>query len=160
MNAPEGLWRQWSSQLRALLPEIHGHRSKTLAFAVLGLVLASTARLPRVAEALAGISAAKTPSIERRLARLLANEQVVVLPLWTRLVGQFLACWRDRRLVFVLDATALDDRATVLYLGLLVHARLLPVSWQVLPVHEPWEQRQWDVVGLLPGPHHPVSGNR
>jgi hypothetical protein len=128
MNASATLWRQWSSQLRAFLPEIHGHRSQTLALCVLGLVLAGTTRLPRVAEALGGISAAKMPSIERRLARFLANHQVVVLPLWTRLLEQFLAFWRDRRLVFVLDATALDERATVLYLGLLVHSRLLPVS--------------------------------
>jgi Transposase DDE domain len=149
MNASDGLWRQWSTQLREFLPEIHGHRSKTLAFFVLGVVLAGTVRLPRVAETLSGISVAKTPSIERRLARFLANQQIAVVPLWTRLVGQFLRFWRNRRLVFVLDATALDERATVLYLGLLVHSRLLPVSWQVLPVHEKWEQRQWDVVGAL-----------
>jgi hypothetical protein len=68
---------------------------------------------------------------------------------WTRLLGTVLAAWRERRLVFVLDATALDDRATIRYVGLLVHSRLLPVSWQVLPVHEKWEQRQWDVVGAL-----------
>ena len=147
MNASEGLWRQWSGQLRAFLPEVHGHRSKTLAFCVLGVVLAGTTRLPRVAEALVGVSAAKTPSIERRLSRFLANQQIIVVPLWTQLLGQFLRFWRDRRLVFVLDATSLDERATVLYLGLLVHSRLLPVSWQVLPVHEKWEQRQWEVVG-------------
>jgi hypothetical protein len=149
MNASESLWRQWSAQLRAFLPEIHGHRSKTLAFCVLGVALAGTARLPRVAEALVGVSAAKTPSIERRLSRFLANQQIIVVPLWTRLVGHCLAFWRDRRLVFVLDATTLDERATVLYLGLLVHSRLLPVSWQLLPVHEQWEQRQWEVVGAL-----------
>src|SRR5262245_31539687 len=131
------------------MPELHGQRSKTLAVFVLGVVLAGTARLPRVAEARVGISAAKTPSSERRLARLLANEQIAVLPLWTGLLGPLLAFWRGRRLVFVLDATALDDRATVRYLGLLVPSRLLPVSWQVLPVHERWEQRQWDVVGAL-----------
>jgi Transposase DDE domain len=149
MNASDGLWRQWSGQLRALLPEIHGHRSKTLAFFVLGIVLAGTTRLPRVAETLVGISAAKTPSIERRLSRFLANQQVAVLPLWTHLLSQFLRFWRDQRLVFVLDATSLGERATVLYLGLLVHSRLLPVSWQLLPVHQKWEQRQWDVVGAL-----------
>ena len=149
MNASEGLWRQWSAQLRAFLPELHGRRSKTLAFCVLGVVLAGATRLPKVAEALVGISAAKTPRIERRLSRFLANQQIIVVPLWTQLLGQFLHFWREHRLVFVLDATALDDRATVLYLGLLVHSRLLPVSWQVLPVHEPWEQRQWDVVGAL-----------
>jgi hypothetical protein len=149
MNASEELWRQWSGQLRAFLPEVHGQRSKTLAFYVLGVVLAGSTRLPKVAEALVGVSAAKTPSSERRLARFLANQQVAVLPLWTHLLSQFLTCWRERRLVFVLDATALDERATVRYLGLLVHSRLLPVSWQVLPVHEPWEQRQWEVVGAL-----------
>jgi len=149
MNASEALWRQWSAQLRAFLPELHGHRSKTLAFCVLGVVLAGATRLPKVAEALVGISAAKTPSSARRLSRFLANQQIIVVPLWTHLLGQFLHFWREQRLVFVLDATALDDRATVLYLGLLVHSRLLPVSWQVLPVHEPWEQRQWDVVGAL-----------
>src|SRR5258706_68459 len=67
MNASAGLWHQWSAQLRAFLPELHGHRSKTLAFCVLGVVLAGTTRLPRVAEALVGISAAKTPSIDRGL---------------------------------------------------------------------------------------------
>ena len=149
MNAPESLWRQWSDQLRAMLPEMHGHRSKTLAFFVLGVVLAGTTRLPRVAETLGGLSAAKTPSIERRLARFLANTQVTVLAVWTRLLSHFLAFWRDQRLVFVLDATTLDERATVLYLGVLVHSRLLPVSWQVLPVHEPWDERQWDLVAAL-----------
>jgi hypothetical protein len=114
MNASEGLWRQWSGQVRAFLPEVHGHRSKALAFCVLGVVLAGPTRLPRVAEALVGVSTAKTPSIERRLSRFLANQQVIVVPLWTRLIGHCLAFWRDRRLVFVLDATALDERATVL----------------------------------------------
>jgi hypothetical protein len=149
MNASEGLWRQWSAHLRAFLPELHGHRSKTLAFCVLGVVLAGTTRLPRVAEALVSVSAAKTPSSERRLSRLLANQQIVVVALWTRLLGQFLRLWRDRRRVFVRDATALDDRASVRYFGLLVQSRLLPVSWQVLPVHQKWEERQWDVVGTL-----------
>jgi hypothetical protein len=128
---------------------VHGRRSKTLALFVLGVVLAGTTRLPRVAEALVGVSAAKTPSSERRLSRLLANQQIAVVPLWTHLLGQFLRFWRDRRLVFVLDATSVGDRATVLYLGLLVHSRLVPVRWQVLPVHEKWEQRQWEVVGVL-----------
>jgi hypothetical protein len=100
MNASEGLWRQWSAHLRAFLPEAQGRRSKTLAFFVLGVVLAGTTRLPRVAEALVGVSAAKTPSSERRLSRFLAKQQIAVVPLWTHLLGQFLRFWRDRRLVF------------------------------------------------------------
>ena len=149
MKAPECLWRQWSAQVRQFLPQIHGHRSKTLAFFVLGVLLAGTTRVPRVAEALLAISPAKSPSIERRLARFLANDRIEVASLWTPLLSQFLRFWRDQRLLFVLDGTSIDERASVLYLGLLVHSRLLPVSWQVMPVHETWEQRQWTVVETL-----------
>src|SRR5262245_16830918 len=93
MNASDGLWRQWSGQRRAFLPEAHGHRSKTLAFCVLGVVLAGSTRLPKVAEALVGISAAKTPSIERRLSRFLANQQLIVVPLWSRCGPAVVPLW-------------------------------------------------------------------
>jgi hypothetical protein len=127
------LWRQWSTQVRQLFPTMHGHRTKTLAFFVFGLVFAGSARLPVIAEELLSIRSAKTPSIERRLARFLANEQVAVVPIWTSLLAHLLPCFRGNRLVFVLDTTPLSDRACVVYLGLLVHSRLLPVGWQVIP---------------------------
>jgi len=136
MKAPECWWRQWSTQVREFLPQIHGHRSKTLAFFVLGVVLAGTTRVPRIAEALLASSAAKTPSIERRLTRFLANDEIQVESVWTPLLSQLLRFWRDQRLVFALDGTSQDQRAHVIYLGLLVHSRLLPVSWQVLPIHQ------------------------
>lgn len=34
-------------------------------------------------------------------------------------------------------------------LRLLVHARLLPVGWQVMPLQKTWEERQWAIVGTL-----------
>jgi hypothetical protein len=80
---------------------------------VLAVVLAGSTRLPKVAEARVGVSAAKTPRSERRLARLLTTQQLAVVTVWTHLLGQFLRFWRDHRLVFVLDATTLDERATV-----------------------------------------------
>lgn len=149
MNASLQLWRQWSAQVRQLLPDVHGHRTKTLAFFVFGLVLAGSARLPVIAEELLAISGAKTPSIERRLARFLANQHVAVVPIWTCLLAQVLPFFRDQRLVFVLDLTPLDERACVVYLGLLVHSRLLPVGWQVMPLHDTWEERPWASVGIL-----------
>lgn len=149
MNASLQLWRQWSTQVRQLLPAVHGHRTKTLAFFVFGLVLAGSARLPVIAEELLAVSGAKTPSIERRLARFLANQHVAVVPIWTCLLAQVLPFFRDQRLVFVLDLTPLDERACVVYLGLLVHSRLLPVGWQVMPLHDTWEERQWAIVGML-----------
>src|SRR5262245_49102693 len=113
MKASLHLFRQWTAQLRQLLPDLHGHRTKTLAFFVFGLVLSGKARLPLIAEDLLAISSAKTPSIERRLTRFLANEQIAVVPLWTSLLAHLLPCFRDQRLVLVLDTTPLDDRACV-----------------------------------------------
>ena len=149
MKASLYLWRQWSAQVRQLLPDVHGHRTKSLAFFVFGLVLAGKARLPVIAEELLRISSASTPSIERRLQRFLANEHVAVVPIWTSLLARLLPNFRDRRLVFVLDTTPLADRACVVYVGLLVHSRLLPVGWQVMPLHDTWEERQWAIVGTL-----------
>lgn len=107
------LWRQWSAQVRHLLPGLHGHRAKTLAFFVFGLVLSGKARLPLIAEELLVISSAKTPSIERRLSRFLANEQVSVVPIWASLLAHLLPYFRGKRLMFVLDTTPLDSRACV-----------------------------------------------
>ena len=149
MNASDGLWRQWSGQLRAGLPDVHGHRSKTLAFFVLGVVLAGSTRLPGSRRRSSASARRRRPVSNAAWPVCWPTSSLPWFTVWTHLLGQFLRFWRDRRLVFVLDATALDDRATVLYLGLLVHSRLLPVSWQVLPVHEPWEPRQWEVVGTL-----------
>jgi hypothetical protein len=149
MKASFYLWRQWSAQVRQLLPDVHGHRTKTLAFFAFGLVLSGKARLPLIAEELLRISAAKTPSIERRLQRFLANQEIAVVPIWTSLLAQVLPFFRDQRLTFVLDTTPLADRACVVYLGLLVHSRLLPVGWQVMPLSEPWEERQWAIVSTL-----------
>ena len=71
------------------------------------------------------------------------------MPIWTCLLAHLLPFFRDQRLTFVLDTTPLDDRACVVYLGLLVHSRLLPVGWQVMPLQETWEERQWAIVGTL-----------
>ena len=45
MDAPSVLWTNWHEQLKELLPGIHGHQKKTLAFFVLG-----SAVMQRVAE--------------------------------------------------------------------------------------------------------------
>jgi hypothetical protein len=135
--------------VRHLLPGLHGHRTKTLAFFVFGLVLSGTARLPLIAEELLAISSAKTPSIERRLSRFLANEQVAVVPIWASLLAHVLPCFRGNRLLVVLDTTPLDSRACVVDLGLLVHSRRWPIGWKVMPLQETWEERQWAIVGTV-----------
>jgi hypothetical protein len=50
---------------------------------------------------------------------------------------------------FILDCTPFRDEATMVYLGFLVHSRVLPVAWAVMPGQEKWEERQWDIVARL-----------
>ena len=156
MEASVVVWRAWTAQIKTLAPWLHLHQCRALALLTLGLVQAGSVRLPVVAEALAATSAARLPSIERRLARLLANPRVPVGRLWAALLPLLLAGWRTQArtaeapaAVLVLDLTPLDQRASIVYLGLLIHTRVLPLAWQVEPGSDPWPEPLWTVVARL-----------
>jgi hypothetical protein len=151
MDASTVLWEKWHEQVKGLLPGVHGHQKKTLALLVLGMVVSGSAVLQRVAESLQerGFSQAKMSSIERRLARFVANERVVVQKIWKRFVVEVCSTFHDTRCVVVLDCTPLDERACIIYLGLLVQSRVLPLAWRVMPGQESWEQGQWELVGAM-----------
>ena len=84
MDASVVLWENWQEQVKQLLEGIHGHQKKSLALMVLGIVLSGSAVLQRMAESVqqSGISEAKMPSIERRLARFVANDRIIVPTIW------------------------------------------------------------------------------
>ncbi len=149
MDAPKQLWEAWRTQVKQLFPDMHGHQQQALAWMVLGVVLSGSAVLQRMAESLYRISAAKMPSIERRLARFVANDRVNVSLVWKRFLAYLLPFWRERRVFLVLDCTPFDDRATIVYVGLLVHSRILPLAWQSMPAQEHWPEGQWVVVKRL-----------
>ncbi len=151
MEASTILWEKWQEQVKDLLPSIHGHQKKTLALSVLGIVLSKSAVFQRMAESvyLQGISQAKMTSIERRFARFVANERLDVRSIWTELLKQLVPSWKGKAVQLVLDCTPFDDRATIVYLGLLVHSRVLPLAWRVMPNQEKWDQGQWALVGEL-----------
>ena len=116
---------------------------------VLGMVLSGSSVLQRIAEGLYGIGTAKMPSIERRLARFVANDRIHVSRVWDTFLTHVLPFWHERRVFLVLDCTPFDDRATIVYLGLLVQSRVLPLAWQVMPAQEKWPEGQWEVVKRL-----------
>src|SRR5437870_4542157 len=126
MDAPSVLWMNWQEQLNELLTGMHGHQKKTLAFFVLGIVLSGCAVMQRVAETLyeRGLSEAKMSSIERRLARFIANERIVVPQVWKLFLAQVLPYFRGKKLYFVLDLTPFQDDLSIVYIGLLVHSRV------------------------------------
>src|SRR5438105_11932498 len=131
MDASVLLWENWQEQVKQLLEGIHGHQTKGLAFIVLGMVLSGSAVLQRVAESLQqhGISEAKMPSIERRLERFVGNSRISVPTIWKLFLAQVLVYFRDKPLMLVLDCTPIDDRACIVYVGLLAHSRVLPLAW-------------------------------
>jgi hypothetical protein len=88
-------------------------------------------------------------SIERRLARFIANERIVVPLIWKRFLAQVLAPFHGQQLHFVLDNTPFRDELTIVYLGLLVHSRVLPVAWAVMPAQTKWDEGQWQIAGRL-----------
>ena len=151
MDASSVLWTNWHEQLKELLPGIHGHQKKTLALFVLGIVLSGSAVMQRVAEIVyeRGLSEAKMTSIERRLERFIAHERIVVPLIWKLFLAQVLTPFRGQALTFVLDHTPFRDDLTLVYLGLLVHSRVVPVAWAVMPAQTKWDEGQWQIVGRL-----------
>lgn len=151
MDASQVLWEKWEEQVKGLFPNLHGHQQKLLALLVAGMVVSGCAVLQRVAEdiALQGWSQAKMSSIERRLERFVANERIAVPATWKAFVGAVLPYWKGKKLTFVLDCTPYNAQFTIVYLGLLVHSRVLPVAWTVMPGQQSWDERQWDIVARL-----------
>ena len=151
MDAPTPLWSRWHEQVKGLFPKLHGHQQNTFAVFVLGIVLCGSAVLQRVAEELSlrGINPAKMTSIERRLARFLANERIVVTEVWKQFLTHVLPSFRGQPLRFVLDMTPFNEEATIVSIGLLVHSRLLPVAWRVMAGQKKWDTGQWELVAQL-----------
>lgn len=71
--------------------------------------------LQRIAESVpvAGISEAKMVSLERRLARCVATERIVVSSVWKPFLSQVLPAWHGKAVRLVLDCTPCGDQATI-----------------------------------------------
>jgi hypothetical protein len=151
MEAPSLLLEQWTRQVKELFPHLHGHQQKGLAFAVLGIALTGEAVLQRLAEeiSLQELSEATMPSIERRLQRLIVNERIDPSQCWHAFLGQILPFWQKKEVILVLDCTPYCENWTIVYVGLMVHRRVLPLAWKIMPQQETWEQGQWEVVREL-----------
>jgi hypothetical protein len=130
---------------------MHGHQQKTLALLVQGIVMSGSVVLQRIAETLGieEVIEAKMSSIERRLSRFLANPRIKVEVIWETFIREILKNWPNQPMTFVLDMTPYRSEFTIVYLGLLVHSRVLPVAWAVMPGQEKWEEKQWSIVGRL-----------
>lgn len=151
MSSRVQLWQEWTQQLASLLPGERITRVRLLALFTLGMIWAGTVRVNQVAAALP--LAVRVPSTERRLRRFLANAAVTVAALWTPLLPTLLARWAGAEVLLVFDPTPYRGRWTVLWVGIVVHRRLLPLTWMVVPQQEPWPET---LKALLPALLDPI----
>src|SRR5947209_4460262 len=151
MDASDLLLSQWMQQVKQIWSEMHHYRQESLAIAVLGIVLAGQAVIQRVAEILHErlSDPCKVSSYERRLQRLIANEELPVTDCWERFLQHTLPFWQKRRAMLVLDCTPYTDRFTIVFVGILVQKRLLPLAWEIMPQSEEWDEGQWSIVERL-----------
>ena len=86
-------------------------------------------------------SETKTVSQERRLQRFIANDRLEVKACWDHFLENVLAFWQKKPVMLVLDMTPYTKEATIVYLGILVQSRILPIAWCVMPQQESWDAR-------------------
>jgi hypothetical protein len=149
MNAFSPLCTVLYQHVKEFFQGLHGHQSKTLAMFVLGAIRAESIVLSRVAEALLAESEAKVPSIERRLARFLSNENIETVETWETFLAHVLPAFRHAPMRLIIDVTPYEEHAQVIYVGLLQPSRVLPLMWKVMPGQEKWEEGFWECIDAL-----------
>src|SRR5947209_3426983 len=144
------VWHQLARLVKQMVPQLHGHRAKTLAKLVLGVVLAKSIASARVAEHLRRLSGTRASSQERTWSRFLANEAIAPQKLWQGFLPSLLAGWASQReLTFVVDTTLLGDKVILVSFGLLCQSRVWPLGWRVMPGQEAWEQGQYEIIAQM-----------
>ena len=151
MNASDLLLDQWSRQVKELFPMLHAYQQDALAFAVAGIMHSETAVMQRVAEAVWERSSSLTSisSHERRLQRFVANERIEVQACWAHVLAHILPFWHNKPVTLILDVTPYSSYASIVYVGILLQSRVLPLAWEVMPQQQSWEQGQWQIVERL-----------
>lgn len=126
---------------------------RRLVFFVIGVLLAGTIVLRRVATTHAHIAlgATQAASHERRLRRTLNDPLVGAVPMYGRLVRRVLRHLKpDQRVWVVLDESGHSDVVRVLLAALWYRGRCVPLAWVLWPAQQPHEQSYWtDCESLL-----------
>src|ERR1700694_194013 len=117
------VWQQFARLVKQIVPSAHGHQCKTLAWLVLGVMLAKSVSSAQIAEVLRRVQRTQASSQERTFSRFLANTAVDAQALWQDFLPVLLAGWTQQtELTFVVDTTLLGDWAILVSFGLLHHS--------------------------------------
>jgi len=151
MNASDLLLDQWDRQVKEVFPQLHFYQHQALAFVVQSIIQAGNAVMQRVAEAAWEYLSHETKMVshERRLQRFIANDRIDVEACWKEFLPQVLPFWQNKPATLILDLTPYTQEATIVYVGIVVQSRALPVAWCVMPQQERWDEGQWEIIGRL-----------
>ncbi len=151
MNASDLLLDQWTRQVKEVFPQLHSYQQHAIAFSVQGIVQSGNAVMQKVAETAWEHLSSETKMVshERRLQRFVANDRIDVEECWKDFLQHVLPFWHDKPVTLILDLTPYTQEATIVYVGIVVQSRVLPIAWCVMPQQESWDEGQWQIVGRL-----------
>jgi Transposase DDE domain len=151
MNASDLLCDQWRRQVKEIFASLHAYQQEMITLGILGIAESGIAVMQRVAETLHHQleSDTKAVSYERRLQRFVVNERIEVKTCWEKFLSFVLPFWRNKPVTLIVDLTPYTQEATIVYLGIVVQSRVLPLAWCVMPQQETWDRGQWEIVGEL-----------
>ena len=151
MNPFEIVLADFHKQVKELFPQLHSYQQETLAYCVQGIVQTGSAVMQRVAETMTEYldSETKMTSHERRIQRFTENERIDVDTCWKAFLETILPYFKGKKMILVLDPTPYMETSTIVYLGILVSTRVLPIAWCMMPQKEKWDRGQWEIVQTL-----------
>ncbi len=141
------VWQQFARVVKQVVPALHGHRCKTLAWLVIGVMLAKSVASAQIAEVLRRVRGTQASSQERTFTRFLANQAIEPQLLWQSFLPVRLSGWaKQAEVTFVVDTTPLGTWAIIVSFGILQHSRVWPLGWRVMPGDQSWEERQYEII--------------
>src|SRR6266700_6512298 len=141
------VWQQFARLVKQVVPALHGHRCKTLAWVVLGMMLAKSVSSTHIAEELRRVTGTHASSQERTFSRFVANAAIDAQGLWQSFLPVLLAGWaKQPEVTFVVDTTLLGTWAIIVSFGILHHSRVWPLGWRVMPAAQRWEEGQYELI--------------
>ncbi len=144
------VWQQFHGFVKQIAPKLHGHRCKTLAWLVVGIILAGSVASARIAEVLRRVSGTQASSQERTIHRFLANSGLDPHAVWQQFLPYLLADFAHQpEITFVVDLTPIGTRAIIVWFGILHHSRVWPLGWRVMPGQSAWEQGQYAIIACF-----------
>lgn len=151
MNPFEIVLTHWQKQVKELFPRLHSYQQETLAYCVQGIVQTGTAVMQQVAETMTEYldNETKMTSHEKRMQRFTENERIDVDICWKTFLEKILPSFKGKKMILVLDPTPYTETSTIVYLGILVYTRVLPIAWCIMPQKEEWDRGQWEIIETL-----------